>query len=128
MTKESILKRKLRIATLRRLANKIWEDAGHVGDVRDFEYFFRGFLSGYREASIGNITTEEKDKIWVDYMVSRVLFNKSTGHNIHIVGIDDFHKEYPFPIRRAQDTDLDNFESWNWKHNVINKLYESKTN
>jgi hypothetical protein len=65
------------------------------------------------------MTEEQKDKLWVDYFVTRFFWNKLTNNNATIVGILDFHNEYENPIQKAQQTGLDNYESWNWKWSVI---------
>ena len=40
------------------------------------------------------MTEAQKDKLWVDYFVTRFFWNKITNHDLPIIGILDFHIEY----------------------------------
>jgi len=66
----------------------------------------------------------EKDKLWVDYMVTRLSWKILYNSSCSIVGIEAFSKSVLDPIGEMQTSGLDNFESWNWKWN--NRVFKKK--
>lgn len=64
------------------------------------------------------MTEAQKDKLWVDYFVTRFFWNKITNHNLPITGILDFHIEYESltdAIHISEKRGQNNFQVWNWK-------------
>jgi hypothetical protein len=64
------------------------------------------------------LTIEEKDKIWIDNMVTRLDLNR-LGFNFKPIPIDEFHMEIDNPIATSQKTGIDNYQSWNWRKEII---------